>query len=76
MNHKKTPNPKKANMPAEMSLAVFVCQTFISCGNNEIVVKIAAIKPIIVVNSMGSPVLLFDGWYLVFYGVLFFYQGV
>lgn len=54
MNHKKTPNPKKANIPAEISLVVFVFQTLMSCGNNEIVVKTAAIKPIIVMNSMGS----------------------
>jgi hypothetical protein len=54
MNHKKTPNPKNANIPAEMSLVVFVFQTLMSCGSNEIVVKTAAIKPIIVINSMVS----------------------
>ena len=39
-------------MPAEMSLVDFVFQTLINCGKSAIVVKAAAIKPIIVIVSI------------------------
>lgn len=59
MNHRKTPNPKKVNIPVEISLVFLVFQTLMSCGNNEIVVNTAAIKPVIVMKSIFFCVLLF-----------------
>jgi hypothetical protein len=38
------------NIPVEMSLVDLVFHTFINCGRSAIVVKEAAIKPIIVMG--------------------------
>ena len=50
--HKVTELHWSVNMPTEMSLADFVFQTRLSCGNRAIVVKKAASNPIIVIYSM------------------------
>jgi hypothetical protein len=55
------------NIPAEMSLVDFVFQTLINCGSIAHVVNAAAIKPIIIMVSIGvSLILLHEGWYLGF----------
>jgi hypothetical protein len=55
------------NIPAEMSLVDFVSQTLINCGRNATVVNEAAIKPIIIIESIG-----FSELYCVLNGILGF----
>ena len=55
------------NIPAEMSLVDFVFQTLINCGSSAPVVNEAAIKPIIIIGSIG-----FSGIYCVLNGILGF----
>ena len=54
-NHKNTPPQNNVNILVEMSLVDFVFHTFMSCGNSEIVVNRAAIKPRIVISSIDFP---------------------
>jgi hypothetical protein len=55
MSHNKTPQEKRANIPVEISLVDLVFQTFLNWGNKQIVVKAAAIKPKIVIESIVCP---------------------
>jgi hypothetical protein len=55
VNHRNTAMQNIENMPSEMSLVDRVLQTFMSWGRNAITVRVAAVKPIMVVVSMWFP---------------------
>src|SRR5262245_2027168 len=54
-SHSRMPTLRTVNMPYDRSSADFVRQTLVSCGTNEQVVSVAAVRPSAVVASMRVP---------------------
>lgn len=52
-NHKKTPVVNTEYIPKDKSFVCLVFMVFIACGKNEIVVKVAATNPSIVIKFIS-----------------------
>jgi hypothetical protein len=52
ISQNKTPTVKRTNITSEISFVERVCQTLITCGRNDIVVKNPPIIPLIATKSI------------------------